>query len=137
MPESLEHMSYVRNIVDYVTSMLSGSSYLIEADLPEYSGRTTQALGKFYPDVFYRDDRMIVIGEAKTDYDIVNAHTGTLIDAYIRHAKLYDLEKHIVLSGSMYSFAELTNMAIRKKRQADASDIHFHIIAPHVKPYIT
>lgn len=129
-------MSYVRNIVDYATTMLDASSYLIEADLPEYSGRTTQALGRYYPDVFYRDENKIVIGEAKTDNDIINSHTGAQIEAYIKHTRLYDLEKHIILCSSMYALAELTNLAIRKKRQANALDVKFHIIAPHIRPFI-
>ncbi len=109
---------------------------LIESDLPEHSTRTTQALNKYYPDVYYCDNDSIIIGEAKTDNDIDNQHTMAQLDAYIAHLGIFKLRRLLILSGSFYSFPELKNLIMRKKRRENIVDIDFHIIAPCHKPVI-
>ena len=72
MAESAEHMSYVRQIVCFAETIPNCFVDLIEADLPQYNGRTTKVCGGFYPDVYYRDNHLMVLGEAKTENDIIN-----------------------------------------------------------------
>lgn len=129
-------MTYVRNIVDYIATMPIVMPELIESDLPEYSTRTTQALNRYYPDVYYCDNSSIIIGEAKTDNDIHNQHTMSQLDAYISHLGIFKLSRHLILSGSFYAFPELKNLIIRKKRKECITGIKFHIIAPLHKPFI-
>lgn len=133
MAESSLHMNLVRNIVDYITTIPYVMPELIESDLPEYSSRTTQALNRYYPDVYYCDNSSIIIGEAKTDNDINNTHTMSQLDAYIAHLRIFNLKRHLILSGSFYAFPELKNLIIRKKRKENISNIVFHIIAPFHK----
>ncbi len=111
-------MTYVRNIVEYISTMPFVMPELIESDLPEYSTRTTQALNRYYPDVYYCDNSSIIIGEAKTDNDIYKPHTMSQLDAYISHLGIFKLRRHLILSGSFYAFPELKNLIIRKKRVA-------------------
>lgn len=136
MAESGKHMGFVRNIVTYLSTMPFIIPELIESDLPEYSTRTTQAMNRYYPDVYYCDGNNVIIGEAKTDNDIDNIHTQTQIDAYISHLEIFNLERHLILSGSFYSFPELKNLIIRKKRHSKFRNINFHIIAPLHKPLV-
>ncbi len=134
MAESIAHMNYVRRIVEYIASWSGCMASLIEAELPDFAGRTTQAMNRYYPDVYYRDNDIIAIGEAKTDHDIDNSHTEIQLDAYIEHTRIFSLERHIILSCSFVSFPELKNMAIRKKRRLGLGDITFHILAPYHSP---
>jgi len=136
MAESGIHMNFVRNIVSYMATMPNIMSELIESDLPEYSSRTTQALNRYYPDVYYCDGTSIIIGEAKTDNDIDNLHTMSQLDAYIAHLGIFNMKRHIILSGSFYAFPELKNLIIRKKRKENITGISFHIIANLHKPFV-
>ena len=130
MAESLKHIEYVRKIVSYLEStMPSFQTALIQADLAEYGKRTPQVIGGYYPDVYYRSLNCFIIGEAKTDSDIDNHHTNAQIDSYILELRTgCQEEKHIILSTSVYSFAMLKNMIVRRKEKDPLSDITFHII---------
>lgn len=136
MAESGMHMNLVRNIVEYISKMSYVMPELIESDLPEYSSRTTQALNRFFPDVYYCDNSSIIIGEAKTDNDINNQHTICQLDAYISHLSIFKLRRQLILSGSFYAFPELKNLILRKKRKENINNIEFHIISPLHKPFI-
>lgn len=130
MAESQKHIEYVRKIVSYMESTIpSFQIAVIQADLTEFGKRTPQVIGGYYPDVYYRTLNCFIIGEAKTDSDIDNHHTNAQIDSYILELRTgCQREKHIILSTSVYSFAMLKNMIVRRKEKEPLSDITFHII---------
>lgn len=130
MAESLAHINYVRKIVSYLPRVIADYQDMVtQADLAEYGKRTPQVIGGYYPDVYYRTPDTFVIGEAKTDNDIDNHHTMAQIDCYIAELKTGSQpQKHIILSSSVYSFAMLKNMIVRKKEREELTDITFHII---------
>lgn len=105
MAESIAHISYVRNIVTYMSKSVPGyQKEMIQADLAEFGKRTPQVIGGYYPDVYYRTPSYFLIGEAKTDGDIDNYHTDAQIDCYIKELRSgFQKEKHLVLSSSLYS----------------------------------
>jgi hypothetical protein len=128
MAESAEHMSYVGKIVSYIEALPFCCADLIEADLPNYNTRTTRVCGGYYPDVYYNDRSRMILGEAKTDNDILNSHTDAQIKAYIDELQLFSGERHIVLCCSIFSLATIRNYAIRLKRVTNISGITFHFI---------
>lgn len=130
MAESLAHIIYVRKIISYLPKVIpSLQEGMIQADLADFSKRTPQVIGGYFPDVYYRTPSFFLIGEAKTDNDIDNHHTDKQINSYIEELRSgSQLERHIVLSSSVYSFAMLKNMVVRKKERERLSDITFHII---------
>lgn len=130
MAESLAHIIYVKKIISYLPKIIpSYQEDMIQADLADYGKRTPQVIGGYYPDVYYRTTSFFLIGEAKTDNDIDNRHTNQQINSYIEELRTGSaLEKHIVLSSSVYSFAMLKNMIVRKKEREQIKDITFHII---------
>lgn len=134
MAESLAHVTYVRKIVSYIENHFAPSNRLVvQADLAEY-GRTPQIIGGYYPDVYVRTPNLIIIGEAKTDKDIENPHTEAQLMCYIDEVRTATFqEKHIVLSSSLYSFAMLKNMVVRRKKNDNLSDITFHILDNYTK----
>ena len=137
MAESKAHMDFVRKIVSYIeTSIPACDKALIQAELPEFYSRTPRVIGGYYPDVYHKNSRSIIIGEAKTDNDIETTHTEKQINCYIEEARCYDVERHIVLCSSVFSFAMLKNMILRKKRHKNLDDITFHILDVYAKQAI-
>lgn len=137
MAESKAHMDFVRKIVSYIgTSIPACDKALIQAELPEFYSRTPRVIGGYYPDVYHKNSRSIIIGEAKTDNDIETTHTEEQINCYIEEVRCYDIERHIVLCSSVFSFAMLKNMILRKKRHMNLDDITFHILDVYAKQAI-
>ena len=137
MAESKAHMDFVRKIVSYMeTSISVCDKAFIQAELPEFYSRTPRVIGGYYPDVYHKNTRSIIIGEAKTDNDIENPHTEAQLNCYIEEARCYDVERHIVLCSSVFSFALLKNMILRKKRRENLDDITFHILDVYAKQAI-
>ena len=134
MAESKAHMDFVRRMVAYVKSEIPGcDEIMINADLPEYYGRTPQVIGGFYPDLYHSNSKCIVIGEAKTDNDLENEHTRNQIECYIEEVRCFHKERHIVLCTSILSYALLKNWVIRKKREEELDDITFHVLDSYKK----
>ena len=84
MAESLNHITYVRKIVEYVKDIPTDfiSRYLL-VDLPDFPERPTPTLDGYIPDVLYKDTNIIIIGEAKTIRDVENDHTERQINMSI------------------------------------------------------
>lgn len=96
MAESWQHKELVRRIVSYIETMPDCWHEFIEADLFDYNTRTSRVVGGHFPDVFYKDDCKIIIGEAKTESDLHTPHTDKQIDSYISECKLFQGERHII-----------------------------------------
>ena len=80
-------------------------------------------IAKWNPDTF-------VIGEAKTDGDIKKKHTVAQLASYIKEVKTYNQERHIVMSCSWSSYAEMRNFLRNFRKPYDLSDITFHTVDP-------
>lgn len=134
MAESLEHMTYVRKMVDYIPSFLTDfTQRLLFADLPGFMAKTPKVIGGSIPDLFYNDFNTVVIGEAKTPNDIDNDHTAKQLNDYIEEVRSYNVQKHIVFCTSIMGFSVLKNMIILKKRRESIDDIQFHILDNYKK----
>lgn len=128
MAESILHMDLVRIISLYVKNITpSFSMSLLDADLPEF-GRTPQVIYGFYPDLRYRDDNVIIIGEAKTQNDIDNDHTELQLNAYIEEVRTFNLQRHIVYCIPFLSFIHVKNFLKRLKIKLQLTDITFHVL---------
>lgn len=129
MAESLLHMELVRRIASYIETLSpSFASSLLDADLPEYGQRTPRVINGYYPDVRYRDKNLIVIGEAKTENDILNEHTEGQLEAYIAEVQTYPLQRHIIYCVPFVSFIMVKNLLKRLKRDKGLHDIFFHVL---------
>ena len=134
MAESKAHMDFVRRIVSYSGSNISMCDpALIQAELPEFYARTPRVIGGYFPDVYHKGTNCILIGEAKTDNDIENPHTEAQLNCYIEEVRCYNVERHIVLCSSIFSYALLKNMIVRKNRREALDDITFHVLDVHAK----
>ena len=129
MAESQLHMDLVRKIASYVATITpSFASSLLDADLPEYAHRTPRVIDGYYPDVRYRDNAIIAIGEAKTEKDIINEHSEGQLLAYIKEIQTYHLQRNIIYCVPFISFIQVKNLLKRLKEREQLNDITFHVL---------
>ena len=128
MAESILHMDLVRIIASYIKRVTPNfSASLLDAELPEY-GRTPKCLYGYYPDIRYRDNNNIIIGEAKTQNDVSNDHTEAQLNAYIDELLTYNLQLHIIYCVPFVSYAQMKNYLRHVKEQRELTDITFHVL---------
>lgn len=128
MAESSQHRDLVRRIVSYLDTISGICPDFIEADLFDYNTRTTRVVGGYYPDVFYRDNEKIVIGEAKTENDLLTPHTEKQISSYISEVLLFSGQKHIIISVPFTTANTLFNFISRKYDDDSNRGIFFHLL---------
>lgn len=127
--ESLTHMSFVKKIADYVSTIpLDFTRNLLCVELPGEYNRCPQIIGGSVPDVFYNDSNYIILGEAKTDNDIDQEHTQRQLNDYINEARTYDADRNIILCTSIMGFSRMKNIIVTKKMKEQLNDIKFHVI---------
>ena len=127
--ESLTHMSFVKKIADYVSTIPEDfTRNLLCVELPGEYNRCPQIIGGSIPDVFYNDSNYIILGEAKTDNDIDQEHTQRQLTDYINEARTYDADRNIVLCTSIMGFSRMKNIIVTKKMKEQLDDIKFHVI---------
>ena len=128
MAESLLHMELVRKIALYIKDTIPNfTTSLLDADLPE-CGRTANCVNGYYPDIRYSDRKVVVIGEAKTQYDIDNDHTEAQLNSYIDEVLTYNLQRHIIYCVPFVSFAQMKNALRNLKTHRNLGDITFHVL---------
>lgn len=128
MAESRQHKELVRRIVSYIEAMPNCCHDFIEADLFDFNTRTSRVVGGYFPDVFYKDDSQIIIGEAKTEADLQTPHTDKQIASYIAECKLFSGDRHIVLSVPFFASNSLFNYINRRIENYHSCNIKFHLI---------
>ena len=127
--ESLTHMTFVKKIADYVSTIPEDfTRNLLCVELPGEYNRCPQIIGGSIPDVFYNDSNYIILGEAKTDNDIDQEHTQRQLNDYINEARTYDADRNIVLCTSIMGFSRMKNIIVIKKMKEQLDDIKFHVI---------
>jgi len=127
--ESLTHMSFVKKIADYVSTIPQDfTRNLLCVELPGEYNRCPQIIGGSIPDVFYNDSNYIILGEAKTDNDIDQEHTQRQLNDYINEARTYNADRNIILCTSIMGFSRMKNIIVTKKMKEQLDDIKFHVI---------
>lgn len=135
--ESLTHMTFVKKIADYVSTIPDDfTRNLLCVELPGEYNRCPQIIGGSIPDVFYNDSNYIILGEAKTDNDIDQEHTQRQLNDYINEARTYDADRNIVLCTSIMGFSRMKNIIVIKKMKEQLDDIKFHVIDCYNKAQI-
>lgn len=135
--ESLTHMTFVKKIADYVSTIPEDfTRNLLCVELPGEYNRCPQIIGGSIPDVFYNDSNYIILGEAKTDNDIDQEHTLRQLNDYINEARTYDADRNIVLCTSIMGFSRMKNIIVTKKMKEQLDDIKFHVIDSYNKVQI-
>lgn len=128
--ESEAHKQFVRNAVDYIKRTFGVEENQMSIDLGEPGKTPPTVIDGFRADIYVHTPKYIIIGEAKTDNDIVKKHTAAQLAAYIQEAKTFTQERHIVMSSSWAAYATMRNFLRNFRKQFDLSDITFHTVDP-------
>lgn len=85
MSESPQHLRLVEKIRDTIRKRNDVISTLVLAE--DHRENTTTFLTDegFRPDLYYMDNNLIILGEAKTSNDLHNRHSHAQFDSYIKH----------------------------------------------------
>lgn len=131
--ESEAHKQFVRNAVEYIKRTFGVEENQMSIDLGEPAKTPPTVIDGFRADIYVHTPKYIIIGEAKTDNDIVKKHTAAQLAAYIKEVKTFDQERHIVMSSSWSSYATMRNFIRNYRKFYDLSDITFHTVDPMKK----
>lgn len=93
MPESFLHMSLVNYLHNWVLE--NYQDYSPDwIDLPKFRSRMSQrTINRFVPDFYARNKKnsnQVIVGEAKTPFDLENIHSEEQIASFLHHCKLYE-----------------------------------------------
>lgn len=87
--ESSKHHELVKKINEYVVNIENVEASLIESDIFEVSGKVTRMPEGFVPDLYYKYDNLLIVGEAKTDSDLEREHSLQQYVSYLNYLKKY------------------------------------------------
>ena len=82
--ESLKHHNLVKKMNEYIVNYENAEISLVESDIFEVNGKVTRMPEGFVPDLYYKYNGLLIIGEAKTDSDFEREHS---LQQYISYLK--------------------------------------------------
>ena len=118
MPESSAHMDYVNICRDFIKNDIvpAGKDVFILSDAPESIEKPPVVVGGVRPDVLYKHNGLLVIGEAKTEKDIDNPHSRKQYNCYFQECEHFHGIKHIVFCTTWSACPQLWNIVKRMKK---------------------
>ena len=131
--ESQAHKEYVLNAIDYIKRTFGVSDCEIATDLGDASMLPPKSIDGFRADIYVNTAKYVIIGEAKTDDDIIKNHTFDQFASYVKDVKAQDKERHIIMSGSMAAYPTIRNFIRRFRKHNDVPGITFHTVDPFKK----
>jgi type IV pilus biogenesis protein CpaD/CtpE len=117
MAESITHLRLVESLVAHISAQYAGVALF--HDLPSLLGaEKPPCLGGYRPDVYAKDvpTTITVVGEAKTENDLVTEHSREQLTAFLRH--LASCQRGVlVLAVPWPARATAQNLVSRLQRQ--------------------
>ena len=96
--ESQAHIDLVNVALQYIKTIIPAENHeLIQMDSAG-SNSAMKIIGNYVPDIYYKYDKNLIIGEAKTINDFERVHSQNQFDAYINESELFRGESLIVVS---------------------------------------
>ena len=87
--ESIVHHKLVKVIYEYVSNQLNINNSVIECDIFEIDGNVTRMQEGYVPDLYYKYNDLIIVGEAKTEQDLERIHSIKQLESYVNHLNNY------------------------------------------------
>ena len=116
MGESAKHMELVQMVRREVEAIVGvANAMLILVDTPDSNEKVK--VGKFCPDVFFRYDKILAIGEAKTLDDFSRSHSNEQFEAYLTECNLFEGAAVLVASVPWQLAATAKNYFRRLRRK--------------------
>lgn len=127
MPESKLHRLLVQSLVASVEGRQKDWFLFVDGDHSRSHGCPPQ-LEAVRPDLYARanETRHVVIGEAKTTFDIETAHTALQLDTYFRHLSL-ERSGELLLAVPYLCAGQAHRICRRIRQLAGAGSVPFEI----------
>lgn len=85
MSESPQHLRLVEKIRDTIRKRDGVTPVLVSAEDHKENTITFLTLEGFRPDVYYSDNNLLILGEAKTSNDLSNWHSDAQFASYLKY----------------------------------------------------
>ena len=120
MSESPKHLELVRRIRDVLKTRDDIDANLVIAEDHEENTITFQTPEGYRPDVYYYDNKKLILGEAKTTKDLNNNHSNSQFESYINYCNAMSslVEVSIYIGVPWGDFRQVKKYF--KKRKNDA-----------------
>lgn len=128
MSESEQHKKLVELIIEYVEDRV-GQDYIcfIESDISDDRPLPPMTEEGFRPDVTYKYNGLMIIGEAKTKDDILRDHSLAQYASYLKKCSLFQGKAEYVMAVPWVEQASANNV-IKKIKKDYPGDYKIKII---------
>lgn len=122
-------MNFVRRIQQFIENKMPQVKLpFVLVDLPESTQKPPAVTDGFHPDLYYRHNGILIIGEAKTVEDVERRHSKLQYDAYFRECESFNGEKYIVVS-SAWSIAMSFRTILKHLKRANNYSSHIIVVS--------
>ena len=113
--ESKAHIELVNRIMAYTKKLVPPSCF--DLIICDSAGQNSdiRVIGNFIPDVYYRDNNCLIIGEAKTLDDFERKHSMEQFDAYLKECQVYGNNSTLIIAVPWQLVVTAKNYFKRKK----------------------
>ena len=118
MSESIQHQKLVRFLTVEIKKMIQSDCWsLIQIDSPESSELPPQTDDGYRPDVYYRFESLLIIGEAKTKNDIEKHRSRAQYESYLKECSIFSGQAFMVLAVPLLEKTSASNILKRMKKE--------------------
>ncbi len=129
MSESKQHILLVEQMNQFVCQNIIGdNSSLLYIDSPESSYKPRSIINGFIPDLYYNFNGKLIIGEAKTDFDVEREHSINQYYSYFAEANNYDGDAILVFIVSWKMYGTIKNIIKLIKRKDNYEKVKIIVI---------
>lgn len=131
MAESITHIRLVEEMVHWIAkAYLNGDKGFLLIDHPDFSsGNKPPKINGYVPDVFTAKtpSNLIIIGEAKTIYDVERPHSEEQIKAFLKYCMNY--EKSVFVVAAPWQMSRFVKTFIKRLQdQTGSSMVRVNVI---------
>lgn len=118
MGESLQHIELVKSIFKFTKSMVNEDlACLIRVDLSDSNEKPPKVVEGYIPDLYYCNEKVLIIGEAKTTNDFDRKHSLEQYMSYIKTCDHFEGKANLILAVPWTEYVSAKNLLRRMKKQ--------------------
>lgn len=130
MSESSEHIELVNMIKQYVIMKHPhAEKYLFRIDCGDSDYKPPQMINGYTPDFLYEWNGVLIIGEAKTPFDLERPHSNFQFQSFLRYCEQYNGVSFFILATSWDFVATGKNLLKRLYKDINCSKTKIDVIS--------
>lgn len=123
--ESQAHIDLVKIIYEYVINLVDEERRCLITMDSLGQNSNVHVINNFVPDVFYSFNKLMIIGEAKTELDFDRKHSQQQYEAYIKECAIFEGRSILIIGVPWQVSASARNYFRRKKNN---NEIDFEVV---------